>query len=205
MKNRLLHCWIVVASIFVTSCITTPTPPIQITQGFEMKRNLSKTEAEHILEFFYRAQYPPFGSTYTNTTSTYSYEKYGSHVTETDTFNGVRPNTYASGGAYAAFESIDENGFVCSVMPCVYDSTSAGGMTWHFERAKTVHVLFADIKQLELFEGDYVILRGNTGSSIGDCKPFKDGYFSIDAFTINDPDQRRNVLSAFLALCPNVK
>jgi hypothetical protein len=189
---------ILVASIALAGCqpksnFTENTT--DITQGYEHKRAMSKNEAEQILGKYLSARYHSL-----------------------DSYPGVSNNL-----RYKVFHSIDENGFTLDVSHVEIDSRytavvreatpgSPGVVehSWHWEGDGSVRVMFANVNRITFV---YLINSQTQQPSKKNVRLIYDngetgdywGPFRSDGSASDNELSEADVLSALLALCPNVK
>jgi hypothetical protein len=203
----------------LTGCVSNTPNTIQITQGYEQKRVISKTEALHTLSSILSTAYPPIEP-------------------------NPKPPKFLPGGGFSnidanrkVFDSLDENGYVYHIerrfieaqagnygskeysFSYVYDkvinSITVGNQIeityeryyitnyFHFEASPPIHVMFSDVARIESAKlkgyADEVDLFRADGSEI-----------TFYQKNYSDEQQRKwfpepDFLSALLTLCSNVK
>jgi len=197
-----------------------PPPPIatvQITQGFKMKSDMSKAEALKILSSFLSQQYEP------QLDPGIIEDHLNQYVFDSIDENGCAYHwlTYvkdAQNGYYGSKEYTGTNITSKHYGGLLHDTgVITGGYTiyhftpfyFHYETGQPIHVNFADVTRIETRQAVLpqvgridneimVCLLSDTGSILDS---------SILLYPFGDPtgEYQAKIISALLALCPNVK
>jgi hypothetical protein len=205
MKIAASISWSLVVSLFLAGCasqsIRVTEAFTDITQGYEKKRNMSKTEAREVLEKFLIAQYPPIDSR--------------------------RGAVFLPDTRYPVFNSIDEKGYTLNQLYPIVDSKNrsdeipatswAPGSVkittyWHWGHDGPLRVMFANVAGIAVkHRTDDMSKKSYDSVSLIYDNGERGAYWLLGQpvwrhldrpLQIPDGDE---VLSAFLALCPNVK
>ncbi len=200
MKIRILLCYIVVASIFIVGCTHNyqyyynkdPLIKTEITQEYEMKRNMSKAEAIQILMPHLQKSYPslPLFNVINNSTNP----------------NLRYVGIPEAGSKKQVFNSIDENGLEFEVYTCVIDYSSITpyheDVNYHYNYEKNFSIKFSDVTRIKTFAYKSSQLTEATIALFSDTSV--PGNFTVKA-TDGTKAEISDSLSALLFLCPNVK
>jgi hypothetical protein len=180
--------WIGIGCLFAAGCST----PVPVNQQYPARRDMPKSEAVSILRSYLSGRYPP-----------------ASALSDADKFKGPR-----------VFASIDENGFVLDKMDRVDDDKNIerdpGAPRPDYmtvtrfrivRRPFPDQVKFADVKAIVVKhpESDHSLNLDPCACLLGDQDRMLDGGDSIFVGSNDKNPKRIEILSALLALCPNVK